>query len=84
MSELTTDFLRRLGIAIDTIENIMKNYIFESNNEKNKKEIIEAVEQTLKHNDLSHLKIEWVEGQIPSVIIKPEIEITFYVKGMMK
>ena len=79
--------LDKLKNVIASIENLLEYYLFETNDKATKDSIMEEVDKILEENDYEGLSVEWISTDkmyMPSIVIKPEIEITFFVKSMAK
>lgn len=76
-----SNFFEKMQKARDFIEEYLKEFYFEDDNEETRNIIKERIIKYFDENDLTQWKIEFKRGYKSfSVILKTDIEMTFFVK----
>ena len=79
---MKNDWFRSMSKVKKELEEYLKEFYFEKNDEKTRKNITEGIKKYLKENDVGPWVIEFKDGHKSfSVILKTDLELTYYIKG---
>jgi len=79
---METEFFNSMAETKKEIEEYLKEFYFEPNNEETRKSITDGVNEILEKNDVGSWKIEFKDGYKSfSVILKTDFELTYFIKG---